>query len=170
MRFSGTSILGQWGQICFSEFLKIISSVFAQNFCTDRVDILLCSERTKNGGNSRNLAPLGRPPRSIVGVGDEHAHDSDHAECGMYTEHVPNFSKIGLVRVLYEISQRASRMNEPTNQPTNQQTRVITIPILAKVILKCIIIMYTALKTMSREVSTAASIEASRPLIKLHED
>jgi len=22
------------------------------------------------------------PPRSIVGVGDKHAHDSDHAECG----------------------------------------------------------------------------------------
>jgi len=21
------------------------------------------------------------PPRSIVGVGDKHAHDSDHAEC-----------------------------------------------------------------------------------------
>ena len=41
---SGTSLLGTQGQICFSEFLEIISSFFAQNFCTDRVDILLCSE------------------------------------------------------------------------------------------------------------------------------
>ena len=58
MRFSGTSILGQWGQICFSEFLKIISSFLAQIFCTDRVDILLCSERKKNGGKSRKLGTL----------------------------------------------------------------------------------------------------------------
>ena len=42
--FSGTSLLGKQGQICFAEYLKIISSFFAQNFCTDRVDILLCSE------------------------------------------------------------------------------------------------------------------------------
>jgi len=55
---SVTSLLGQWGHICFPEFLKIISSFFAQNFCTDRVDILLCSERNKNGGKCRNLAPL----------------------------------------------------------------------------------------------------------------
>ena len=46
---SVTSLLGQWGQMCFSEFLKILSSFFAQNFCTDRVDILICSERNKNG-------------------------------------------------------------------------------------------------------------------------
>ena len=78
MRFSVTSLLGQWGQIRFSEFLKIISSFFAQNFCTDRVDILLCSER-KRGVFRPNLALW--PPRSIVGVGDKHAHDSDHAEC-----------------------------------------------------------------------------------------
>ena len=48
--FSGTSLLGQLGQICFAEFLKIISCFFAQNFCTDRVDILLCSEANKRGG------------------------------------------------------------------------------------------------------------------------
>jgi len=79
--FFCTSLLGQWGQIRFSEFLKIISSFFAQNFCTDRVDILLCSERKITGGRSfrQNLALW--PPRSIVGVGDKHAHDSDHAEC-----------------------------------------------------------------------------------------
>jgi len=65
------------GQICFSEFLKIISSYFAQNFCTYRVDILLRSATNEKGG--QNLAPL--PPRSIVDVGDKHAHDSDHAEC-----------------------------------------------------------------------------------------
>ena len=47
--FSGTSLLGKQGQICFAEFLKIVSSFFAQNFCTNRVDILLCSERTKTG-------------------------------------------------------------------------------------------------------------------------
>ena len=48
--FSGPSLLGKQGQICFfSEFLEIISSFFAQNFCTDRVDILLCSERKKTG-------------------------------------------------------------------------------------------------------------------------
>jgi len=79
MRFSVTSLLGQWGQICLSEFLKIISSFFAQNFCTDRVDILLCSERKKRGGVGKNLVLW--PRRSIVGVGDKHAHDSDHAEC-----------------------------------------------------------------------------------------
>ena len=48
--FLCTSLLGQWGQIRFSEFLEIISSFFAQNFCTDRVDILLCSKRKKMGG------------------------------------------------------------------------------------------------------------------------
>ena len=67
------------GQIRFSEFLDIISSFFGQNFCTDRVDILLCSERKKTGVFRQNLALW--PPRSIVGVGDKHAHDSDHAEC-----------------------------------------------------------------------------------------
>ena len=41
--FSGTSLLGKQGQICFAEFLKIISCFFAQFFCTDSVDILLCS-------------------------------------------------------------------------------------------------------------------------------
>ena len=52
MRFSVTSLLGQWGQICFSEFLKIISSFFA------RVDILLCSERKKTGGFSSKFGTL----------------------------------------------------------------------------------------------------------------
>jgi len=56
--FSGTSLLGQLGQICFSEFLKIISSFFAQNFCTDRVDIILCSERKKTGGFSSKFVTL----------------------------------------------------------------------------------------------------------------
>jgi len=51
--FSGTSLLGKQGQICFAEFLKkIISFCFAQNFCTDRVDILLCSEANKKGAFS----------------------------------------------------------------------------------------------------------------------
>jgi len=73
--------LGQWGQIRFSEFLKIISSFFAQNFCMDRVDILLCFERKerKLAVFRQNLALW--TPRSIVGVGDKRAHDSDHAEC-----------------------------------------------------------------------------------------
>ena len=56
MRFSVTSLLGQWGQICFSEFLKIISSFFAQNFCTDRVDILLCSATNEKGVTVEILA------------------------------------------------------------------------------------------------------------------
>ena len=56
--FSGTSILGQWGEICFAEFLEIISSFFAQIFCTDRVDILLCSERKKTGGFSSKFGTL----------------------------------------------------------------------------------------------------------------
>jgi len=56
--FSGTSILGQLGQICFAKFLKIISSFFAQIFCTDRVDILLCSERKKTGGFSSKFGTL----------------------------------------------------------------------------------------------------------------
>ena len=67
------------GQIRFSEFLEIISSFFAKNFCTDRVDILLCSERKKTGFFPQNLSLL--TPRSIVGVGDKRAHDSDHAVC-----------------------------------------------------------------------------------------
>ena len=29
MRFSGTSVLGKQGQICFSEYLKIVNMVFA---------------------------------------------------------------------------------------------------------------------------------------------
>ena len=53
--FSGTSLLGQWGQICFAVFLKTISCFFAQNFCTDRVDILLCSEANKRGGGSFSM-------------------------------------------------------------------------------------------------------------------
>jgi len=77
--FSGTSLLGKLGQICFSEFLKTISSFFAQNFCTDRVDVLLCSEKKKTGGFSSKFGTLA--PRSIVGVSDKHVHDSDHAEC-----------------------------------------------------------------------------------------
>ena len=63
--FYGTSLLGQWGQICLAEFLEIISSFFAQNFCSDRVDILLCSERNKTGVFFRqNLAlwPLRSDP------------------------------------------------------------------------------------------------------------
>ena len=44
--------------MCFSEFLEIISSFFAQNFCTDRVDILLCSERKKTGGFSSKFGTL----------------------------------------------------------------------------------------------------------------
>ena len=67
------------GQICFLEFLKIISSFFAQNFCTDRVDILLRSATNEKGVIVEIWHLL--PPRSIVGVGDKHAHDSDHAEC-----------------------------------------------------------------------------------------
>jgi len=78
MRFCVTSLLAQWGQICFAEFLKIISSFFAQNFCTDRVDILLCFERKKTGFFVKIWH---WPPRSIVGIGVKHAHDSDHAEC-----------------------------------------------------------------------------------------
>ena len=46
------------GQIRFSEFLDIISSFFGQNFCTDRVDILLCSERKKTGGFSSKFGTL----------------------------------------------------------------------------------------------------------------
>jgi len=55
---SGTSLSGKLGQICFSEFLEIISSFFAQNFCTDRVDILLCSEGKKTGGFSSKFGTL----------------------------------------------------------------------------------------------------------------
>ena len=55
---SGTSLLGTQGQICFFEFLEIISSFFAQNFCTDRVDILLCSEKKKTGGFSSKFGTL----------------------------------------------------------------------------------------------------------------
>ena len=72
------------GQICFSEFLKIISSFLAQNFCADRVDILLrCA--TKEKGVIVEIWHL-LPPRNIVRVGDKHAHDSDHAECILCVE------------------------------------------------------------------------------------
>jgi len=77
--FFCTSILGKQGQICFAEFLKIISSFFAQNFCTDRVDIRLCSATNKKEVTVEIWRLLS--PRSIVGVGDKHSHDSDHAEC-----------------------------------------------------------------------------------------
>jgi len=48
--------LGKQGQICFAEFLEIISSFYAQNSCTDRVDILLCFERNKTGVFRQNVA------------------------------------------------------------------------------------------------------------------
>jgi len=76
MRFSGTSLLGKQGQICFAE---IISSFFAQNFCTDRVDILLCSERNKTGGFLSKFGTLA--PSKWPTIGNKHPHDSDHAEC-----------------------------------------------------------------------------------------
>ena len=63
-RFSQTSLLGKQGQICFADFLKVISSFFAQNCCTERVDILLCSERNKMGGFPQNLALLPLRTRS----------------------------------------------------------------------------------------------------------
>ena len=56
--------IGQTGQICFPEFLKIISCFFAQNFCTDRVDILLCSEANKKGGFSMKFGTFG--PSKLV--------------------------------------------------------------------------------------------------------
>ena len=42
--------------------LKILSSFFVQNFCTDRVNILFCSERKKTGSFSLNFGIW--PPRS----------------------------------------------------------------------------------------------------------
>jgi len=56
MRFSGTSLLGKQGQICFAEYLK----------------------QTKRGF----LHEIWRLwPLEIGGVGDKHPHDSDHTEC-----------------------------------------------------------------------------------------
>ena len=79
MRFSVTSLLGQWGQICFSEFLKIISSFFCSKFLYGYGKHPTLFWKKENGFFCQNLALW--PPRSIVGVGDKHAHDSDHAEC-----------------------------------------------------------------------------------------
>ena len=62
--FSGTSLLGKHGQICFVEFLKIMSCFLAQNFCTDRVDILLCSEANRKGGFSMKFGTFG--PSKLV--------------------------------------------------------------------------------------------------------
>ena len=95
------------GQIAyvFRNFSNIISSFFAQNFCTDRVDILLRSATNEKGVIVEIWHLL--PPRSIVGVGDKHAHDSHHAECGKL------WWESGVQRAAYTI---ASRERDKTKQ------------------------------------------------------
>ena len=79
MRFSGSSLLGKQGQICVAEYLKIMKRIFRLNFfCTDRVDIRLCSGTNKMGVSDEiwHLWPF-----EIGDVGYKHPHDSDHVEC-----------------------------------------------------------------------------------------
>jgi len=64
--FSGTSLLGKQGQICFAEYLKIVKRFFAYTFCTDRVDIRLCSETNKKGGFSVKFGTFG--PSKLVAL------------------------------------------------------------------------------------------------------
>ena len=59
--FSVTLSLGQWGQICFAEYLKISTFFFAETFCDDSTAIALSCELEHIGASRWNLAPFGPP-------------------------------------------------------------------------------------------------------------
>ena len=59
--FSVTSLLGQWGQICFAEYLKISTFFFGETFCDDSTAIALSCELEHIGASRWNLAPFGPP-------------------------------------------------------------------------------------------------------------
>ena len=50
--------IGQTGSNMFFRISRNYKQFFAQNFCTDRVDILLCSERKKTRGFSSKFGTL----------------------------------------------------------------------------------------------------------------
>ena len=77
--FSGTSLLGKQGQICFAEFLKIISCFFAQIFLWIGWTCYFVLKPTKGGGVLDEIWHFW--PLEIGSVGAKHPHDSDHAEC-----------------------------------------------------------------------------------------
>jgi len=83
MRFSGTSLLGKQGQICFAEYFKIVIKFFAYFFVRTGWTCDFVLKQTKGGGVLDEIWHLWT--LKIAGVGDKHPHDSDHAECAPKT-------------------------------------------------------------------------------------